>query len=137
MIKTIGWMSVSTVILAAGLILTGGFRAQTQAPAPTPAATPSAASKTPYRPLDDEYLEWPLPPTDKQYGAIDGRKLKKYDAEVVAIAERYRDQGHPQFWGRITGTSADAEMQQWVLNKFKQLGLSDVHAQEFNLPPQW
>src|SRR5690349_18097228 len=104
MIKTMGWMLASTVVLMTGVIFTGRFRAQTQASAPTPAATPSAASKAPYRPLDDEYLEWPLPPTDKQYGAIDGRKLKKYDAEIVAIGERYRDHGHPQFWGRITGT---------------------------------
>jgi hypothetical protein len=87
-------------------------------------------------PLDDEYLEWPLAPADKAYGAIDGRHLKQYVAEIVAISERYRDQGH-QFWGRITGTSSDVETQQWVLNKFKQAGLSDIRSQPFDLPPQW
>jgi len=32
-----------------------------------------------------------------------------------------------QFWGRIIGTSADAENQQWLLKKFTEIGLSDVH----------
>ena len=27
--------------------------------------------------------------------------------EQAEIAERYRDHGHPQFWGRIIGTEAD------------------------------
>src|SRR3984885_4689352 len=87
-------------------------------------------------PLDDEYLEWPLAPADKAYGAIDGRHLKQYVAEIVAISERYRDQGH-QFWGRITGTSSDVETQQWVMSKFKEIGLSDIRSQPFDLKPQW
>ncbi len=55
----------------------------------------------------------------------------------VQIARRYRDQGHPQFWGRIIGSSGDAESAQWVADKFKQAGLSDVRIQPIDLVPQW
>ncbi|HEX4037593.1 MAG TPA: M28 family peptidase [Acidobacteriaceae bacterium] len=92
-------------------------------------------SKVPYT-LDQEYLEWPLPPDDKQYGAIEGKRLKGYVADLVGIAEHYRDQGN-QFWGRITGTSSDTETQDWLIGKFKAAGLSDVHSQPLDTPPQW
>ena len=52
------------------------------------------------------------------------------------MSRRYRDQGH-QFWGRIIGTSADEENAQWMLDKFRRAGLTDVRQQLFDLPPQW
>jgi hypothetical protein len=120
------------VVLLAGALLT-------KAQAPSPTARPQEASTIgahpPLHPYDDELLQWPLSPANKAYAAIDGRKLKEYDAEVVAIRERYRDQGH-QFWGTITGTSSDVDTQQWVLNKFKQIGL-EILVVPHDLPPQW
>ena len=92
-------------------------------------------SRSPYT-LDQEFLEWPLPPEDKQYGSIDGKHLKSYVADLVGISEQYRKEGN-QFWGRITGTSSDAATQAWILQKFKDAGLSDVHTQELDTPPQW
>jgi len=86
--------------------------------------------------LDDGYLQWPQRPADLQYASIDGRQLHKYVEELAAISEHYRDSGHPQFWGRIEGTSSDEESAQWVADKFKAAGL-DVHIQSFDLPPQW
>src|SRR5579864_8976604 len=59
------------------------------------------------------YVEWPLPATGKAYGTIDGKHLWEYAREQADIAERYRDQGHPQFWGRVAGTSSDVEEAQW------------------------
>jgi hypothetical protein len=61
----------------------------------------------------------------------------QYVNDMTAISRRYRDNGHAQFWGRITGTDADAENAQWMLEKFRQIGLSDVRTQSFDLPPQW
>ncbi len=61
-------------------------------------------------------------------------------ADVVAqaeIARRYRDQVNPKYWGRIIGHSSDAESKEWLLNRFRAAGLSDVRAQEFALVPQW
>ena len=42
------------------------------------------------------------------YSSIDGTHLKRYVEDLAAMSRRYRDNGHPQFWGRITGTEADA-----------------------------
>lgn len=38
------------------------------------------------------------------------------------MSRRYRDSGHPQFWGRIIGTEADAENGRWLLEKFRTIG---------------
>jgi hypothetical protein len=72
------------------------------------------------------------------YRTIDGARLWQYVKQHDEIAVRYRDQGHPQFWGIIAGTSGDADEAQWLLEKYKQIGLSDAHSQTVNLfHPQW
>lgn len=74
------------------------------------------------------YIGWPLPATGEAYGTIDGKRLWQYVREQADIAERYREQGHPQFWGRIAGTSGDLEDAQWLLSKYQQAGLTDTHS---------
>jgi len=74
---------------------------------------------------------------DAPYASINGAHLKTYVDELTAISRRYRDNGHPQFWGRIIGTEADAENARWLMDKFKAMGLTDVREQPFDLPPQW
>jgi len=92
--------------------------------------TPSAAAPV--------YVGWPLPATGKAYGSIDGKHLWQYVRDQAAIAERFRDQGHPQFWGRIAGTSGDVEDVQWLLEKYQQIGLTDTHSQTVAFfHPQW
>ena len=71
------------------------------------------------------------------YSSIDGVHLKTYVEDLAATSRRYRDNGHPQFWGRIIGTQADADNAQWLLTRFKSIGLADVREQPFDLPPQW
>jgi hypothetical protein len=78
---------------AAGLMSVIGLATQAQ----------TSSSKT------DALLEWPLPPGEQAYARIDGKHLHQYVEEQAAISRRYRDQGHPKFWGRIIGSSADAE----------------------------
>jgi peptidase M28-like protein len=75
-------------------------------------------------------------PADR-YQSIDGARLKGYVEELAAMARHYRDGGHPQFWGRIIGTAADADNARWLAAKFTALGLSEVREQAFDLPPQW
>src|ERR1700730_1378877 len=87
--------------------------------------------------LEDSYLRWRSLPAEQAYLSIDGKHLKQYVDDLTAISRRYRDHGHPQFWGRITGTEADAENAQWLLEKFRKIGLSDVREQSMDLPPQW
>ena len=103
-----------------------------------PAARPSAQIPAPplYK-LDDAFLRWSLPPERAAYKAIDGKHIHESVEALTAISRKYRDDGHPQFWGRIIGTSADAETAQWALGKLKQFGLTDARIQPFDLPPQW
>src|SRR5262249_46706986 len=39
--------------------------------------------------------------------------------------------------GRIRGRRGEGENGGWVMEKFREIGLSDVHEQYFDLPPQW
>ena len=87
--------------------------------------------------LEDALLEWPLPPGEQRYGAIDGKHLHRYVVEQAAISRHYRDQGHPKFWGRIIGTPGDAESAEWLAAKFRTIGLTDVRIQSLDLMPQW
>ncbi len=87
--------------------------------------------------LQDSLLRWPLPSGAEAYADIDGRRLHQYVVDQAEISRRYRDQGHPQFWGRITGTSADADSAEWLAAKFRDIGLSEVRIQPLELEPQW
>ena len=71
------------------------------------------------------------------YGRIDDKHLHGYVDEQATISRRYRDQGHPRFWGRIIGSSADAESAEWLANTFRSLGMSEVRIQPLPLGPQW
>jgi hypothetical protein len=83
-----------------------------------------------------DYLHWPS--ANAKYAAIDGRHIWQNVKEQAGIAEHYRDNGHPQFWGRLAGTSSDVEDTQWLLNKYKQIGLTDTRIQTINMfNPQW
>jgi len=85
-----------------------------------------------------ELLRWPLPASDAKYGTIDGHRLWQYVVEQARIAVRYRDNGHPQYWGRISGTSGDTEDAQWLQDKYRQAGLTDTRIQTVAyLAPQW
>jgi len=125
-------LSALGVTVAIGLLV----HAQGQAPPASPIPTFQVPADK-LNALEDGLLRWPLSAADQAYGAIDGRRLHQYVADNTAMSRRYRDQGHPQFWGRIIGTSADDESQQWMLRKFTQFGLSDVRLQSFDLAPQW
>jgi len=86
--------------------------------------------------LSGRLYQTAAPPTP--YTTIDGKHLWQYVREQADIAERYRGQGHPQFWGRIAGTSGDVEDVQWLLAKYRQAGLTDTHSQAVAFfDPQW
>ncbi len=120
MSKTILW--IATASLTAAL-------------APAQSSRPQEPMKPLYN-LEDAYLKWRLAPSEQPYASIDGKHLKEYVSDQAAISRRYRDSGH-QFWGRIIGTGADAENARWLMDRFRKIGLSDVHEQSFDLPPQW
>src|SRR6185436_4043699 len=86
-------------------------------------------SAPPVYKLNDAFLRWPLPPRAAQYAAIEGRHIHALVVEQAMISRHYRDQGHPLYWGRPIGSSADAESADWLAGKFRQIGLSDVRVQ--------
>ena len=92
-------------------------------------------SMVPAQPLD-----WPLPPNvDKSYGTIDGHRLHAYVEELAAISEKYRDAGN-QWWGRIPGMPSGTEAQNWIKEKFRQIGVptETVTIQDpQDLPKSW
>jgi len=127
-------MSRRLSIIAGALIVTT-LIAQTPAPEARPTPRERQFKETVYFP-PAAHPEWPLAPGDQAYAAINGDHLMGYVKELIGIAERYRDQGH-QYWGRITGTSADAETAKWVMDKLRAVGVTDVHREDLDLPPQW
>src|SRR6478736_224366 len=125
---------VVACVVGAGLISLVAGHLLAQGPAANPGGRipiqqPAAALNS----LDDGLLQWPLPANDKAYGAIDGHHLHQFVRDQTAISRKYRDAGHPQFWGRIIGTSADDDSRAWLIQKFTQIGLSDVHVQSFDM----
>jgi len=86
---------------------------------------------------DEEYLRWPLPPSEQAYAGLSGKRIKGYINEITAISRKSRDAGD-QYWGRITGTPYDRMTAEWVAAQFRRVGLEQVRIQEFDtLPPQW
>jgi hypothetical protein len=86
---------------------------------------------------DDQYLRWPLPPSEQAYASLSGRRIKGYIDEITAISRKSRDDGN-QYWGRITGTPYDRITTEWVAAQFRRVGLEQVRIQDFDtLPPQW
>jgi len=120
----------ASVVLVASLVMVGHLTSS--GAAGQTAQLPGGTSSDPV------FVGWPLPATGKAYGTIDGKHLWQYVREQADIAERYRDQGHPQFWGRIAGTSGDVEAAQWLITKYQQAGLTDTHSQTVAFfHPQW
>jgi hypothetical protein len=124
-------LALSASVLTLATALSAQNADGTRAASATP---PGGVAAIQHRRTD---LGWNVAPADQRYASIDGVHLKEYVTELTAISRRYRDSGHPQYWGRIIGTEADTENAQWLLDKFKQIGLTDVHEQAFDLPPQW
>ena len=64
-------------------------------PTPPPGTPPGGVLQGPaiYK-LEDALLEWPLPASERAYGAIDGKHLHEYVEDLAAISRHYRDSGH-------------------------------------------
>ncbi len=117
-------LTVAVVLVGAGLLSVGQANTAQQ-----PAVPPDD--------VQESFVQWPLPRGAEQYADIDGRRMHRYVVEQAEISRRYRDQVHPKYWGRIIGTSGDAESAEWLSAKFRTIGLSDVRIQKFDLAPQW
>ena len=83
-----------------------------------------------------DHLRRALTGDDRVYERIDGRRLKGWLNDVVAFSRRSRDDGN-RYWGRISGTPYERMTADWTEERFRQLGMEDIHQVEFELGPQW
>ena len=68
----------------------------------------------------------PLAAADQKYVALDGARMKQSVNDITAISRKSRDEG-VKYWGRIAGTKADKEMEEYAARRFREIGLQDVH----------
>ena len=105
--KTIARASAAAVAVL--LVIATGDRSSAQ-PA-QPARSTIAQSLSPpafsLARVREALIEFPLPKGAEIYGSIDGHKMHQYVVDLAQIALRYRDAGHPQFWGRLIGTASE------------------------------
>ena len=132
-------MSLAALGATLGVMAIGGGAVVAQRVQQPPAAPPRnpTPANMPLKTLEDMFIRVPLPPGQDAYANIDGKRMHQYVVDQANISRKYRDAGHPKFWGRIIGTSADAEDIDWMIAKFKAAGLTDVRTQPFDLVPQW
>ena len=62
--------------------------------------------------------------------------MKDIVREVADISLANRDD-RTKYWGRIAGTRGEEMAREYVERRFRELGLSDIRNQEFDLPTQW
>jgi len=134
-------LTVTALVLAV-LATRAGMHAQAGGQSPTPRPQPAQPARptgppTPVFTLADHFLQWRLLPGEKAYEVIDGARLLQYVNDLSGISRHYRDSGHPQFWGRVIGSSADQESAQWLMSHMTRIGLTDVHMEPIDLAPQW
>ncbi|HLE68586.1 MAG TPA: hypothetical protein VJH87_02800, partial [Vicinamibacteria bacterium] len=109
------WISlvIGALLALAGIMVDGPSGASQTTASPQPAAPARVDVDSP----DDSLLRWPLPPGAEKYAAIDGKRMHRDVVAQALISRRYRDQVHPKFWGRIIGTSSDAESAEWLARR--------------------
>src|SRR5262245_23291581 len=115
-------LALATAVCAAML---GGTPAAQNPDGTRVRATPAGPVEPPHHRSAE--VGWRLAPPEQKYAAIDGAHLKTYVSELTAISRRYRDNGHPQYWGRIIGTSADNENAEWLMHRFRRIGLTHAN----------
>lgn len=120
----LGTSFVLFAVVAAGAI------AQAQRGAPPPPVKEHTFD------LESSYIRMPLGAGDEKYGRIDGNRLKDHVRALTAIARKHHEAGE-RYWGRLPGSKADAEAEQYILAKFREFGLQNVEMQPINLTPQW
>ena len=116
-------MMIGTAVLVAGVVVDAGW-------AQTSRLDPNGNVR------EGAYIRLPLSAADQRYTSIDGTRMKQLVREVTEISLANRDD-RTKYWGRIAGTRGEEMARVYVERKFRELGLSDIRSQEFDLPTQW
>jgi hypothetical protein len=89
-----------------------------------------------YQSPDFAPLSLRLSPSEDAYVDIDGSEVHQYIAEIIAITKAQRPAGE-KFWGRIAGSEAERATAEYIADKFREFGLSDVRTEPVIGQEQW
>ena len=70
------------------------------------------------------------------YGDIRGEDVHQYLSEIIEVTVANRPEGE-RFWGRIAGSAAEWATADYIAERFRELGLEDVHTEWVQGEEQW
>jgi hypothetical protein len=138
----VNMVQVATAIIVIGIgagISIGALRGQEASPGPSQVLNSQAQSERNFQ--DPEFFapdatpRWPITAATQRYSSIKGEQLREYIKEQIDLSHESRDRGD-QLWGRITGTQTDADDAKWFMDALRKVGVTDVHQEMLDLPPQ-
>src|SRR5262249_30615726 len=118
--------TVVALIAAAGL----GLSPQRGRGEPQPPVRPHTND------VDTTAARQPLSAADQKYAALDGARMKQTVKDIPAISRKSRDEGG-KYWGRIAGTKADKDMEEYAARRCRDIAFQDDDRHALKLPPQW
>ena len=77
-----------------------------------------------------------LPEADDPYTGIDGAEVHRYLEEIIGITRQHRPDGE-NYWGRIAGSAAERATADFVADRFREFGLTEVRTETVKGGPQW
>jgi len=77
-----------------------------------------------------------LPAAEDPYTDIDGGEVHQYVADIIDITNAKRPVGE-MFWGRIAGSAAERATAEFLADKFREFGLTDVQTEPVSGGKQW
>jgi hypothetical protein len=77
-----------------------------------------------------------LPVADDRFAAIKGAEIYSYLEDVAAVTQAERPPGE-KFWGRIAGSAAELATAEYMADKFRTFGLTDVKLAPVQGKDQW
>ncbi|MDH3511667.1 MAG: M28 family metallopeptidase [Gammaproteobacteria bacterium] len=89
-----------------------------------------------YQEPDFAPLSLRLPAAEDPYTGIDGHEVHQYVAEIIDVTIAKRPAGE-KFWGRIAGSAAEQATAEYIAEKFRDFGLTDVQTEPVNGGSQW
>lgn len=96
----------------------------------------SERHRSAYSSPDFAPLSLRLPSADDRYTDIDGVEVHDYVADIIDITNANRPVGE-RFWGRIAGSAAELATAEFMAEKFREFGLTEVRTEPVVGKNQW
>ena len=73
----------------------------------------------------------PVPPGEEGYVELEGERVRRWLHDIVGFSEQSHGRGE-LMWGRVSGFPAAAAAAEWVAQRFRDAGLSQVDVQQYD-----